>query len=288
MNSPTEHFGLSEATAPDVASLAPRRPPDVPYRVLLADDDPINREIVQAMLEGGSYAIFCVADGLAAIDAALRHEFDVLLLDGLMPGCCGEDVARAVRASERERWGGTRHVPIVALTALAAESDRQRCLAAGMDEYLSKPFDRAQLLNAIERQLPGPRPSAVSSTVGRPAPDGLVIDPAAVRRIAALDGPGEPTILRRTVALFAAEAVRLADSLRESLRQGDWNAAAHTAHRLKSASGSLGALRVADLCRRIERNPRDIGADSERAANELQQEIAAACGVLDAMVQRHG
>jgi two-component system, sensor histidine kinase and response regulator len=288
MNSPTDHTCLAEAIAPDHSSAARPRSPGEPYRVLLADDDPINREIVQAMLEGGRFAIQCVADGHAAIAAALHGEFDILLLDGLMPGCCGHDVARAVRQAERARPDGSRHVPIVALTALAAESDRERCIAAGMDDYLSKPFDRVQLLEALARFLPDVRLPGALPAVGRQAAEGPVLDPEAVRRIVALDAPGDPAILRRTVALFATEAAHLANAISDSLAREDWETAAHTAHRLKSASGSLGAVRVAEACRRIEHDPRSHGADSGRAADALKHEIAAACGALDAMVHLHG
>ena len=259
-----------------------------PVRILLADDDPINREIVVAMLENHNYSIESVDTGPAAIEAVRRNRFDMLLLDGQMPGCSGEEVARAIRKEEGERLPGSgERLPIVALTALAATSDRDRCLASGMDDYLSKPFDRTQLLEAIRRWLPARRggdgiPASAAAAGDR------VVNREAVDRIAALDEPGRPVVLQRTVALFATEAARLASAIETLLVEGDWQLAAMTAHRLKSASGSLGAERVAAWCKRIEGDPQSAGREPAATAVELRKEIAAACGILDEMVRKHG
>ncbi|MBI1799631.1 MAG: response regulator [Candidatus Eisenbacteria bacterium] len=120
-------------------------------RVLLAEDNVVNRLVITSMLGASGHACTEVVDGQSAIDALARETFNLVLMDVEMPGIGGFEATRLIREAEAPSG---RHVPIVALTAHAMTGDREKCLAAGMDEYLSKPIQRRELLALIDRMFP--------------------------------------------------------------------------------------------------------------------------------------
>jgi len=145
-------FELSLMPADEVApAAAPAQPAEgeLTARVLLAEDDAVNQMVVQAMLARLGCAVEVVPNGAAACSAAARGAHDLVLMDCHMPGMDGFEATRRIRADERER--GRRRVPIVALTADAVTTDRERCLAAGMDDFVTKPVSSATLAATVER-----------------------------------------------------------------------------------------------------------------------------------------
>ena len=126
-------------------------------KVLLAEDNPVNERVTVRFLTKRGHHVTVVRNGLDVIEAAESEGFDAILMDVQMPGISGLEAATAIR--ERERQRGSGHVWIVAVTAHAMKRDRQRCLDAGMDSYLSKPIDRHLLFDAIERHGTGIEPA---------------------------------------------------------------------------------------------------------------------------------
>ncbi|MBK8768627.1 MAG: response regulator [Burkholderiaceae bacterium] len=139
-------------------------------RVLLAEDNTGNREMIECFLAGQVERIVAVADGHEAVDAYRRDAFDIVLMDWQMPGLDGLQATRLIRAVETEL--GRPRVPVLALTAHASPGDRERCLAAGMDDYLAKPFESAELLDRMRRLAapPSDRASAENSADRTAAP----------------------------------------------------------------------------------------------------------------------
>ena len=121
-------------------------------RVLVAEDDEFNQRVLRLMLERRGYRVRVVGNGRLALAALAAADFDLLLLDVRMPEVDGFHVVESLRRSERDIPGSSR-LPVIAVTALAAKSDRERCMEAGVDEYLSKPFRVAELYAAIDRGL---------------------------------------------------------------------------------------------------------------------------------------
>jgi CheY-like chemotaxis protein len=117
---------------------------------LVAEDNAINQRFVVRILEKENYRADVAGNGLEAVAAVARAPYDLLLMDCQMPEMDGFEAAQAIRKTEA---GSERHIPIIALTANAMQGDRDRCLAAGMDDYLSKPVKPADLYAAIERLL---------------------------------------------------------------------------------------------------------------------------------------
>ena len=119
-------------------------------RILLAEDNPVNQKLAARLIEKWGHSVLTVGDGRQALDALQRRKFDVVLMDVEMPEMDGYEATAAIRAQE-QRTGG--HHPIIAMTAHALKGDRERCLAAGMDGYVSKPIRANELFEAIELAL---------------------------------------------------------------------------------------------------------------------------------------
>src|SRR5471032_1478246 len=138
------------------AAMLPAELPDRRLRVLLAEDNVVNQRLAQSLLERRGHKVTIAANGREALSAYDRHAFDVILMDVQMPEMGGFEATEAIRARERE--SGTR-VPIVAMTAHAMKGDRERCLGAGMDEYLTKPLDSRKLCLLVEEIAAGRAPA---------------------------------------------------------------------------------------------------------------------------------
>jgi len=123
-------------------------------RVLLAEDNPMNRQIVVELLQTRGHSVKLAANGHEVLQALDRDSFDVILMDVQMPEMDGFETTAAIRNRESERGG---HIPIIALTGMATESDRKRCLEAGMDAYLGKPVRARELFDTVERGLKNER-----------------------------------------------------------------------------------------------------------------------------------
>ncbi len=127
-------------------------------RILLAEDHPVNQEVAAQMLRMAGFEVHLVSDGQAAVAAASSGQFDLVLMDCLMPGMDGFEATSRLRDLERSRGDPeNHHLPIVALTANAMKGDVEACLAAGMDDYVAKPFTQEQLLAVIRQRLPAPQ-----------------------------------------------------------------------------------------------------------------------------------
>jgi signal transduction histidine kinase/CheY-like chemotaxis protein len=157
----------SIAVPPEILLEAPRRPAETPSgpargRVLVVEDNPVNQLVAQRALSGLGYAALIVSGGLDAVEACGREHFDAILMDCQMPDMDGYQAAREIRRREGEPPAGSgpaRRVPIVAMTANAVSGDQEKCLGAGMDDYLAKPVRLASLAAALERWIRPPKAS---------------------------------------------------------------------------------------------------------------------------------
>ena len=165
----TEHaVGTSRPHSPPIVADAPA--PKPAGRILLAEDSPVNREVAVGMLELLGYELDVVENGQQALMASDSDNIDMILMDCQMPEMDGLTVTGRIR--QRERSSGRRRLPIIALTAHAMQGDREQCLAAGMDDYLTKPYTQMQLRDMVLKWLSKQDPeSSTAQFLFQPLPD---------------------------------------------------------------------------------------------------------------------
>jgi len=215
---------------------------------LVADDNEVNQMLASRMLENRGIEVEVAANGREAVDAVGRRRFDVVLMDCQMPELDGYAATQEIRLAE----GDQRHTPIVAMTAHAMRGDRDRCLAAGMDDYLSKPLDTRAFDRALSRSVGGLNEMEKQNVAaaGPPQRPDAVVDPAAIECLREQVGSGDA--LERFVALFKAHTPTKLAQLHEAVEEGNEEAVRQIAHSLKGSAASLGAVRMAAVCRELE------------------------------------
>jgi CheY-like chemotaxis protein/HPt (histidine-containing phosphotransfer) domain-containing protein len=248
-----------------------------PLRILLAEDNATNQKLALAILKKLGYRADVATNGIAVLDALQRQQFDVVFMDVQMPEMDGMEATRRIR----QEWGkfGPR---IIAVTANATEEDRRLCLAAGMDDYISKPIRLEPLIAAIRRCKPAAgavAPPAAGHQSGlEPAGNGnnhfegassdngsvepvapkpatglaeKMLDPAALGILAA-NIYGDPEMLAALLEVFFEEAPKLVANLNQSLGRDDAPGVQLAAHSLKSNGQTFGATTLVQLCRELE------------------------------------
>lgn len=293
--------GVVCVPAASVATEASTENAQLTGHVLLAEDNPVNTEVAGEMLIQLGVTFKHAENGRAALEAIENEPYDLVLMDCQMPDMDGLQATAALREKEAQghvlsRSGG--RLPIMALTANAMDGDREQCLAAGMDDYLSKPFTQEQLVGMLRRWLPrvpvapvasdsvqGPAAETPLVPAPQPAPESL--DQRALDRLRDLQREAKPDLLRRVITLYLQDSAAALQSLRAASQGTDPDEVARLAHRLKMSSANLGALRLVQALQQVESvsrrgDPSELesllsGIDDEfgRVRDALQREVAA-------------
>jgi PAS domain S-box-containing protein len=215
-----------------------------PLRILAAEDNEFNVALLDELLRRHGHHVLFARDGRAALDLALRlapeDACDLMLLDLHMPGLDGFQVARIIREHEQ---GTSRHLPIIALTARSSAHDRERCIAAGMDEFMSKPIEVAVLWAAVERLVRRGSPTKGVS----PQVESELLDPRAILR--ACDGQG--LLLEKILGVFRTSLPNHVFRIRTALDAGDWVSLREDAHRLAGTASAFSTV-TADIALMLE------------------------------------
>ncbi|RKT59563.1 Hpt sensor hybrid histidine kinase [Azonexus fungiphilus] len=235
-------------------------------RVLLAEDNESNQIVARTHLERFGLQVLVVTNGQQALDMLAQEHFDLVLMDCQMPVLDGFSACAALR--QRETQGGSPRLPVVALTANAMNDDRERCLAAGMDDYLAKPYRGEEMLAVLERWLPRERrkPQATASGGGA-LTAASPLDPGAFEQMRSLAPAGANALIRQLVEAYLRGGEGLWQDYQQALAAGDAVAMASACHTLKSSSYNVGALRFAGLCREVEGLCRAGRAEEVQALN---------------------
>ena len=244
-------------------------------RILVAEDNVINRKVARAHLEALGYEVDTVTDGEAALEALNHaHPYAAVLMDGQMPKMDGYQTARALR--ERESESGQRRVPIIALTAHAMTGDRGTAFAAGMDDYLSKPFTQMQLQMALERWATGP-----DMRSSQFPPNAL--DTNITTQLLDLERE-EPGFLCDVIDSFFRTAEDSIARMKTAILCGDLQALRAAAHMVRGSSQQLGARRFGLTCQRLERLETTENADT--LLLELEGDLEGARDALTGLADR--
>jgi CheY-like chemotaxis protein/HPt (histidine-containing phosphotransfer) domain-containing protein len=256
-----------------------------PLRILVADDHPINQMFMAALLRKAGHTVTTVENGNQAVASVRDGNYDVVLMDVQMPELDGVEATLRIRALPPPKH----LVPIIALTANAMRGAREEYLAAGMDDFVSKPIDAALLLDKLARLAKGARPSP--TTRAEPVADDLgaklterdhdapVFDPARLEAVLGFLPPGK---LREFALLYLEDAADCANRIAALAAEGDCGAVGRAAHQLVGIAGNYGAMETCRLaqalaaagkagddatCRQLARL---LPATTERAASWLR------------------
>lgn len=254
------------STTASTAASVQTPPPGRPLRVLLAEDNQTNQQVVRLLLERDGHAVRVTADGAAALAALADGDVDVLLLDVQMPDVDGLEVARRVRAGQVP---GRERVPIIAVTAQAVAGDRERCLAAGMDAYLAKPIDHRELAAALRQVTAGRTPAG--DTVA-----GVIDHGDLVRRLG-----DDPTIIGPALLAFQETSRALLAAIRDAVVRRSASDLRRDTHSLKGALLTIGAGDAARAAVRLEEvGKSDRWLEVDEALGALVHELGRVDGCL--------
>lgn len=264
----------------------------LPLRILLAEDNTTNQKLALLLLDRLGYRADVVSNGLEALAALERQAYDVILMDVQMPEMDGLEATRHIR----RQWPENDRPRIIAMTANAMRDDREQCLAAGMDDYISKPVRVEELVAVLRKCGPIHAPHGSSGRVletqtddskalihdpqsgGAQSANG-VLDHGALANLRAL--VGDEALLSELIDTFLADAPELLADMWEALRRSDAAGLRLAAHSLKSNSADFGATTLAQLCRQIETLGKVGTLDGAAAlVEQAEQEYAAAAAAL--------
>jgi len=276
LSKPIKASALHQVLQRMVGGAAPRRrsapvSPDtdlrrslLPLKILLVEDNRINQKVAIKSLERLGYRIDSVASGAEGLAAVHQRPYDVVLMDVQMPEMDGLEATCRIRAELSD----DRQPYIIAMTANTMKGDRERCLDAGMDDYLGKPFRRDELMMCLVRasehhsgkQAPGER-----------GPD-TAVDVVALETLAASLGDQAEAVLPELLRDYLEEAPQLIASGRKALEEEDTRTLFRIAHTLKSTSDLLGVRGLRDLARDLEQHAQDLG-HAEVLLNKLEEQL---------------
>jgi CheY-like chemotaxis protein len=249
------------------------------------------------MLESLGVAYSIAPNGRVALDRVSVEHFDLVLMDCQMPEMDGFAATALIRTRQREATL-RRDLPVVALTANAVESDRESCLAAGMDDYLSKPFTREQLASILMRWLPrsapdprfstpSPSPALLAPARREASADDEPINPRALDAIRALPGGNGAALANKVIRAYLTDAPDRLARLRAAADEGDGEALRKAAHAMKSSSANVGAERMAARCKELETMGRTgILEGTAPLLAAIDAELARVLPALEAQITR--
>jgi PAS domain S-box-containing protein len=273
-------------------------------RILVVEDNPINQDVATGILENMGCRVVTAPNGRHAVRLVAQEKFDLVLMDCEMPEMDGFEATKRIREleelnnalPEEGEAGPSSHLPIIALTAHALADIREKCLRAGMDDFLVKPFDEKQMAKALARWLIHGEPTEADNadaggdaevvplvTASMPS---AAIDRGVIHGVRTFRGEKGRALFQRVVTQFSTTAPELAAKIRTAVGAGDTTAVWQPAHSLKSSAAALGALRLSANCAQIERLGRELGQfPGEDELATLDAEIAAAIAGLSELLE---
>jgi CheY-like chemotaxis protein/HPt (histidine-containing phosphotransfer) domain-containing protein len=270
-----------QRVAPSMAKLDPTLARRLPMHLLLADDNVVNQKVALRLFDQMGYHLDIAADGVEAVEAVERHGYDIIFMDVQMPEMDGLEATRRIR--ELERATSKRPSIIIAMTASAMLGDREKCIQAGMDDYLAKPVRPEAVRAALERWGPKVCPAPGAPADPSPPLDGedpalaaalsvspveLSAPPVDLERLMEMAGPDESSV-RELVKLFLLQTSEQLGELRQALAAGSGRDVARIAHKAAGASSTCGMTAIVPALKQLEREGHEgqLGV----AASHLQQ-----------------
>jgi len=265
--------------------------PALSRHVLLAEDSSVNAEIATTLLHDLDCTVIRAVNGEEAVKCFQENRFDLILMDCQMPGMDGFEATRLIRQLEAEQSTSgagavERRTPIIALTANSLSGDRERCLGAGFDDHVAKPFRRSQL-RATMAQWVGERPiqdAAPSAETGPASLPAVSIDRESLLKRLQVGGRVRPALAAKVIELFLAETPPMLHELDLGLERGDQRAVERMVHTLKSSANSVGAFALSELAGVAEEHARKGSLEAvKQHIGEIHRQFDAAIAQLEAL-----
>ncbi|MCX6568099.1 MAG: PAS domain S-box protein [Candidatus Aminicenantes bacterium] len=251
-------------------------------RILLAEDNATNQQVALKLLEKLGFHADAVADGRQAVEALETRSYDIVLMDVQMPVMDGFEATRAIRSGAAKVPNP--RIPIIAMTAHAMKSDRERCLEEGMDDYISKPIAPQALAEALEKwAAPAPERSSAAVRPARKAPTPSAVLPIFDRRALLARLMGDAKLVKEILAGFLSDMPLQISALRGSIDKADAGAAGSRAHAIKGAAANVGGLALSAAASDLEKLSQ---AGRLREAAELLPELERRFDLLKARMQK--
>jgi two-component system sensor histidine kinase/response regulator len=252
-------------------------------RILLVEDNPVNRDVALEMLSSCGYNCDCVCNGNQAVETIKNKNYDLVLMDCQMPGVDGFETTRLIRRWESEQKtanGSVPRIPVIAMTAHAVKGDREHCIAAGMDDYLTKPIHMDKLIETISKWTHRPDTKNIEEEIPKmdtgntndhSLSEGKPFDFEKIMQ----QWNGKVEFVTRILKTFETETAADLTKLEGALEAGDTDALSALAHRIKGASTAIGAGKIQNLAKEIEMQGRNCGIESARGnLADLKTEFA--------------
>lgn len=240
-------------------------------KILVVEDHRINQKVILNQLKLLHYRADCAENGRQALDRLSQHPYDVVLMDCQMPVLDGYETTRELRRRE----GETHHTIVIAMTAHAMKGDREKCLAAGMDDYLSKPINVATLERTLERWLSGKDPVEAIAPAATPEPETEDTAPLDLKQLDDATG-GDLELQQIVLAAFLEDTAIDLASLKTSSEAGDLDDFTSKSHRIKGSSGNVGAMSMYRIAADLERRARRGSLENaSEAIAQLEEQLAA-------------
>lgn len=221
----------------------------IPARILIAEDNQINQKLAQNIFEGLGYKPVIVSNGREAIEKMRSETFDVIFMDVQMPELDGLETTRFILS----KMALPQRPYIVAMTAFALEGDKEKCIEAGMDDYISKPFMIEEIIDQLKKWYdPSARQTASSVMMSSSSANRPVIDMKIVNALREMTIGSDPDFFFKVIRMFLDQAEQVVLVIEDSLRYGNLQELAGQAHKLKGSALNIGATRLADVCKSLE------------------------------------
>jgi diguanylate cyclase (GGDEF)-like protein len=263
-------------------------PAKIGGEILLAEDNPVNQEVAINMLMALGCKVDVAENGVAAMDAAAAKSYDLILMDCHMPEMDGFTATRAIRSIEQEQ--GLERTPVVALTADVQKGIQEQCFAAGMDDYLSKPFSQGLLEKSLRKWLLAEDDAATKQLPAKADPTSIkgsgLLDSVQIMQLRELGESVGRDVLGKAIGYFLEQTPKDVGGLRTALEAGDSETLMRSAHSLKSGSANLGASRFSALCKELEHSARDKQLQASAAlVDEIEKLLPLVLDALAKLIQ---
>jgi CheY-like chemotaxis protein/HPt (histidine-containing phosphotransfer) domain-containing protein len=213
-----------------------------PHRILLVEDSPANVLVAATLLRNAGHTVDTAGDGREAVEAIRSFPYDLVLMDLSMPEMDGFEATSRIRGLSGDRA----HIPIIAMTASSMRGDREKCLAAGMDDYISKPVDKLTLLDAVARWIGGSTEQTPATQMGS---ENAVLDRVAIERLIA---DTDQSSASRLLGMFMTETRDRLDRIVNAVTLQNYDVVQNEAHAIKGSSGTFGAEQLRRQVEQLE------------------------------------